>query len=217
MMGGLLGRLTSRWRVRAASLPPFPTFDLSGWHERKRSDEQLVWTDDHGDSLLISRVPKGGGPAMSDVEGWRREGRSIAAERNGGIVSGDAVVAHGVPLFQLIYKRPDGNGFMYSAMLFMSQFVISLGAREPGVTGTREAAVTLELFQKGQLAIERDPSGATGKIRGWFADPYDPSYAGIVLRSISDDEIYDAAHPDHPLTRIRRTLTIIKDSLSVRP
>jgi hypothetical protein len=153
---------------------------------------------------------------MSDVEGWRKEGRSLATERNGAIVSGDAVVARGVPMFQLIYKRPEGNGFMYSGMLFLSQFVISLSAREHGVTGTREAAVTLDLVEKGQLEIDRDPSGATGKIRGWFKDPYDPNYGGIVLRSVSDHEMYDAAHPHHPLTRMRRKLKVIRDSLSVR-
>lgn len=60
--------------------------------------------------------------------------------------------------------------------------------------------MTAELAGQGRLEIERyatsDATGAGGKIRNWFRDPYDPEYSG--LRSISDDEQYDALVPITP-------------------
>lgn len=86
------------------------------------------------------------------------------------------------------------------------------------MTGTREALVTLQLAEEGRLEIERfpipDAKGAGGRIPNWFRDPYDPEYSGRILRTIADDEQYDALTPHHPLSRLRRTLSTVRRTLS---
>ena len=54
---------------------------------------------------------------------------------------------------------------------------------------------------------------SSGYIEGLFADPYDPRYRGIILRSVADNEEYDDEFPDHPLSRLRSTLKTVRDSL----
>src|SRR5574341_218771 len=89
--------------------------------------------------------------------------------------------------------------------------VVSSTCRECGVTGTREAPVTAQLAGEGRLEIERfptpDATGAGGRVRNWFQDPYDPQYQGRILRSMGDDEKYDELFPHHPLSRLRRILS----------
>ena len=79
------------------------------------------------------------------------------------------------------------------------------------MTGVREAIVTVELMETGQLTVESYESS-------WARDPYDPSYRGVdrsVLRFVSDDDCYDDRIPDHPLSKVRRVLTLIPTSVAV--
>jgi hypothetical protein len=134
------------------------------------------------------------------------------------MVSGESFEAGLAPLFQLIYKREDGRGYLYGGMVFIPRqdevWVVGSSCREQGMTGTREALVMAQLAEQGRLEIERlpapDATGAGGKIRNWFRDPYDPEYSGRVLRSLSDDEQYDALVPHHPLLRLRRILSTVR-------
>ena len=90
---------------------------------------------------------------------------------------------------------------------------------EQGTTGIREALVTDTLLGTGQIRVRKYPfylrpfKRSSGYVEGWFRDPYDVKYRGITLRSVSDDEEYDAQFPDHPLSRLRCTLASVRDSL----
>ena len=85
------------------------------------------------------------------------------------------------------------------------------------MTGARDAYVSAKLMEEGKLEIELyeepDSSGAAGEVKGWFQDPYDPEYKGIVLRSVADDEKYDSLFPTHPLSKVRAILKQIQDSI----
>jgi hypothetical protein len=206
---------------RARSVVPLPTFDTTGWRERQRSDKQVAWTNDEGDSILVTITVPGPSRPLSDEEGWRTECRPIAEDSGGAIVSGDSFEQEPAPMFQFVYKKEDGNGYIYMGMLLIprhdSMCVISSSGREHGTTGVREALVTSMLAEEGRLEIERfatpDESGAGGKVKDWFRDPYDPGYQRRVLRSVSDDEIYDDLCPHHPLSRVRRTLSMVRRTL----
>ena len=126
------------------------------------------------------------------------------------IVSVDAVSVAQRPATQLIYKREKLPAYAYTGMLFLQldgfAYVIVIAAEERGTTGVREAVVTARFFEEGKLTLETYESG-------WFRDPYDPGYMGRILRSLSDDEAYDSSFPDHPLSKIRRTLVYLQSSI----
>lgn len=217
----VIRRLLGMLDRSAQSAEPFPTFDTTGWQERQRSDEQVVWTSNEGDSILVTITMAGPATPLSDEEGWRTESRLIAEGNGGAIVSGDSFEQEPAPMFQFVYKKQDGDGHMYTGMLLIprhsSMCVISSSAREHGMTGAREALVTIMLQEEGRLELERfatpDATGAGGRVKDWFRDPYDPGYRGRVLRSVADDEIYDALCPHHPLSRVRRTLSMVRRTL----
>jgi hypothetical protein len=82
---------------------------------------------------------------------------------------------------------------------------------EHGTTGAREAVVTAELMNAGQLTIQEYELS-------WALDPYDPKYCGVdrsVLRFISDDERYDVLFPERPLSKVRRVLAMLPYSVQV--
>jgi tetratricopeptide (TPR) repeat protein len=74
------------------------------------------------------------------------------------------------------------------------------------------------LAERGKLEIEKaDEPGEPGRIKGWFQDPYDPSYQGRALYSMSDDERLDALFLDHPLSKIRSRLTQMQNTFASDP
>jgi hypothetical protein len=52
-----------------------------------------------------------------------------------------------------------------------------------------------------------------GKIAGWFKDPYDAAFDAQALRTLADDEKFDATFPHHPLSRARRKLARLISSV----
>jgi hypothetical protein len=81
--------------------------------------------------------------------------------------------------------------------------------------------VTARLLEEGKLQVREyrwyqklfSRQRASGYLEGWFYDPYDPSYSGVVLHSVSDNEEFDPEFPNHPLTRLRSHLKRIRESL----
>jgi hypothetical protein len=197
------------------------TFNTSGWHEHERSEEWLVWGN-AGDILSLAVVPapwKTFKPMENEY--WLEDARQMA--KPGGIISLDSYTAAAHPAIQIIYKREEGSGYRYTGIL-----VVELGAYwcqvtavcgERGTTGIREAVLTPRLLNDGIIKIRKHPfyvrvfKRSSGYLEGWFTDPYDPKYKGMVLRSVTDNEKYDEEFPDHPLSRLRSTLKTVRNSL----
>jgi hypothetical protein len=80
---------------------------------------------------------------------------------------------------------------------------------ERGTTGIREAVVTAQMMEAGELTIEAYEES-------WARDPYDPLYGGddrSGLRYLSDDERYDSQFPGHPLSNVRNTLKALLENV----
>lgn len=133
--------------------------------------------------------------------------RRIAEGNKGAIVSVDAVTVAQRPATQLIYKREKLPAYAYTGMLFLQlegfAYIIVIAAEEQGVTGLREATITSHLLSEGKLTLETYKSG-------WFRDPSDPTSRS---RSLSDDEAYDSGFPEHPLSKVRRTLGYLQSNI----
>ena len=179
--------------------------------EIERSERRIVWIDASGVPLSADLLNGSLGlPVPTDKPAVRKYCRKIAKGNGGAIVSVDAVSIAEVPATQLIYKREKLPAYAYTGMLFLQLdafgYVIVIAAEEQGTTGVREAVVTSRLFEEGKLTLETYESG-------WFRDPYDPGYKGRILRSLSDNERYDSSFPDHPLSKIRRSLEHLQRSI----
>lgn len=199
------------------------TFDTSGWHEHEeeRKKDWMVWGN-AGDILSLAAEPwpwKTFKPM--EREYWIQDARQMA--RPGGIVSVDPRKAASRPAIEIIYKRTEGTGYRYTGMLVVEfneyWFQVTGVFGERGVTGVREAVLTQKLLSGGQIKLRKHPfyrrvfTRSSGFVEGWFVDPYDAKYRGIVLCSVADSEEYDQQFPYHPLTRLRSTLKTVRESL----
>jgi hypothetical protein len=179
--------------------------------EIERSERRVMWIDASGVPLSVDLINGSLGlPVPTDEHAVRQFCRRIAEGNGGAIVSVDAVRVAEVPATQLIYKREKRPAYAYTGMLFLQfdgfGYVIVIAAEEQGMTGVREAVVTARLLEEGKLTVETYEGS-------WFQDPYDQGYKGCILRSLSDDEAYDSNFPDHPLSKIRRTLEDLQSSI----
>jgi hypothetical protein len=202
--------------------PHFPNlnsirFDTTAWNERKRKSNVVIWQNEKGDALTLHLVKETHNlPPIRDTNAVRKLCRDLATSGNkrGGTVIAEGTRYGGVPAIRTVYKYESLPAYGYTAMIILPfkdfWFQLTMASVERGVTGQRDAFVTASLAQEGKLELESfdkpDSKGATGRIKGWFQDPYDPNYSGLILRSISDDEKYDTLFPQHPLTKVRHWL-----------
>ena len=196
------------------------TFDTSGWKLEQDGDAERVWSTPEGDVLSVRRVHgQAVAPSGTDLDAMRDDARRFARRQKGGIVLADFCQMDGVRATSLIYKREEKPTYVYTGMLIIPaqdpEFLITVVAGEHDVTGVRDALVSALLFEQGKL----DPSQTDARRRlvGWFRDPYDRARDGEAINSVADDEQYDVLVPTHPLTKVRRALRAIEQSLTFRP
>lgn len=197
-------------------------FDTSGWSRTRKSGHSIEWRDADGDTLCARVHPK---PTerllvLSDLESLRAFHRQEAATRGGCIISVETVHVAGIRSEKVINKYERRPAYAYDGTLTIplkhAHYTITMDSIERGVTGERDAVVTSHLAGRGELAIaEAEDSAGARRIKGWFQDPYDPSYKGRALYSMSDDERLDALFPHHPLSKIRRCLTRVQNTLAI--
>lgn len=205
------------------------TFDTSGFTPEPRINDPLIhtrgaagpsiagWTNGFGDTLTIHffQIPPDLPTPFRSVEELRDFHRPRVAENGGGIVSIDVYRARGLFLQETIYKfpgKPEGVTYAGALTIPFAQFsyVIKLQCPEGSPTGLRETAIAAEKLKA--MGPGADPRSV---LKGWAKDPYDPAFLGATLRNESEDEKYDARFPTHPLTRCRRMLLVVRDSVAL--
>lgn len=199
-------------------------FDTDAWQPSKATAESMKWTNPDGDTLL-ARIDALGEHTLplDDLDALRSLYRGDAADHGGGIVSVDVVHAGQLRLVKVIRKYEVRPAYAYDGRLIVplkgATCTIEMRSIERGVTGTRDALVTGHLAERGELEIEYPEGGrgVPGRIKGWIQDPYDADWKGLSLYSMSDDDRLDELFPQHPLSKIRSTLTAIRETLSVDP
>ena len=152
-----------------------------------------------------------------------RYAREFAVDLGGSLVSADLVVMDSHPAVEIISKKEEGLGYVYEGAIFCSldarDIMVFAIFNECDITGVREAAVSAQLWETGELEIkplrEAENQGEPQAIKGWFFDPYDPSFRGPVLNSLSDDIKYDEMFPEHPLSLLRATLANVRETIVI--
>lgn len=142
--------------------------------------------------------------------------RELAKATQAGLIDADVVVLAGQRCMRMVLKYPQSPaGFSYvgSYAFYLEgvAYTLKIQANESSPTGLRESVVALK------MGIDLQP-GFFNSLRrlikkpaiAWFTDPYDPDYAGPILRTQSDDLNWDPTFPDHPLSRLRRAMKRIE-------
>ena len=199
--------------------------DLTGWTLDQEQEEESFRFDREGDALgvnLFNIKPDIPAPC-NGPEGLRNYFRQLAHTEGGGIVEVDVVHIHNIACASLMIKMPQiPRGWTYLGGVVIPRqnfsFVIRIQCVEHGMTGGREAVVMI--LEDSNLQTEpiveeytEDPIFGrvlrVGEKRGWRKDAYDPQFDKIALFNLADQQKYDAKFPEHPLSRVRRKLTHI--------
>jgi hypothetical protein len=137
------------------------------------------------------------------------------ANRDGeGLVSGDLLWLRETPVVRAIRKHPkQPRGMVYIGELTLIAragiFILTATCTEVGMTGLRDSVISAECMVSGAISLDL----STKSMVGWFCDPYDPSGNYPCMPNISEQEKFDERFPDHPLSRCRRYLNRMQESL----
>ena len=193
-------------------------FDHGQWQAIERKDHIQVFGDDvkHLTAVLsvemfigVPEIPV----SLADIDKLRFVYRTIANNSGAGLISADVFNVDGIDCVQTIFKMPQANrGMVYIGSLTVPfaefSFVIKIQCQEVGFTGLREAVVLDRLFDEGT-----DVSEENGELKNWERDPYDPEGAYPLMPNRAEDERYDEDFPVHALSRVRRWLFQIRETL----
>lgn len=208
--------------ARSLNQPPEPIADIRciqlnmpGWilNEVDSIARHALWRNEHGDRLSLALAQKKDINETAGDQELRDFCRRLAEENSAGLV--EAAWIHGQlgRTVQLIYKHLELTAFTFSGLQIVPLRNASLCwkvvSTEQGVTGQREATITCQLIQQGQMTMEDYRNY-------WAADPFDSTYSGVdhsTLRYFSDHAFYDSLFPNHPLSKVRKVL----QSLCTKP
>ena len=197
-------------------------FDTSGFGVVRRAPGRREWRDLHEDTMVAAVEPETAADASRalDIDALRARYRAEAAACGGGIVSVDVVQAGGLAAVAVVSKFADGLAQVYEGTLVAplrnARLTVTLRARERRTTGIREAATVGHLLSLGLLRIpDGPPTGGARRMDDLLLDPYDPAQDGSAMCSLADDERLDELFPAHPLSKVRRWLRTVAETLAI--
>ncbi|WP_406098910.1 hypothetical protein [Streptomyces sp. NBC_01013] len=169
-----------------------------------------TWANDHNDvlSLHFFALPSDLPTALDDGPALRNALTHHIAQAGGGLIEASVKRLGELPALRQILKlplpdRPSGQAFIGSFTVPRAgcSTVVKIQALEQGMTGMREAVVLAK-------------AGPQDYFR---SHPYAPDVQGGLPFHAADHARWDAEFPDHPLTRVRRTLDTLAQAVSVAP
>lgn len=191
--------------INSVSIP-----DL-GWIQDKDEDGIKLWMNPEQTRAISINffALKPDLPTTKDITTLRDFFRNQISAHNGGIVQVDLVNLKGYDAVKTIFKIPqEPTGMTYLASLTIPfakySYVVKIQAPEIGMTGMRDTAIVAQLMGEGKISA--DENG----LQGWFRDPYDPTFTKGTVMNQSEEEIYDATFPNHPLSEARKLMRIVE-------
>ncbi|MFF3325005.1 hypothetical protein [Streptomyces sp. NPDC002889] len=180
--------------------------DLPGY----RPVDHDVWANDEGDvlSLHFFELPPDLPASLDDGPTLRAALTRYTAEAGGGLIEASVKSLGELPALRQILKlplpgQPSGQAFIGSFTVPRAgcSTVVKIQAPERGMTGMREAMVMAQV----------------GHDNYFRPHPYAPDVQGGLPFHAADHAQWDARFPDHPLSRVRRTLAALADTVRVSP
>jgi hypothetical protein len=195
------------------------TFDASTFTLHGDENGVRIWHTAAGDGigLYYFPIPPDIPADLASLEDLRSGYRILAASDGNAIIEVETPMVDGCPAVRTIIKipqQPHGMTYLGSVTLPFRDFsyVIKVQCEEFGATGLRDVLVFEELLGTGEVTLDVD---AEGRLTGWMQDPYDASIVSAFARNRAEAQEYDARFPEHPLSRLRLTLSHIQGTLRV--
>jgi hypothetical protein len=193
-------------------------FDDTGLTYDGERDGMRVWLTSSGDSVILHYfpIPPDIAADLHDLADLRQFYRTAVAGAGGAIIEVETLTVGDCLAVRQIVKAPQQpSGMMYLGSITLPyrsfSFVLKVQCPEYGTTGVRDTLVLHELMRQGQVTI--DPERPL--IMGWFRDPYDPTLIDGFRKNLSEDDVYDARFPHHPLSRLRPLLTRLQCTIQL--
>ena len=190
-------------------------FDISGWNLREKNSELKIWDNNAGDILSINffNKPPDIPVSLSQITDLRNFYRNLATDAGGGIIKIDSIDLKNLAAVECIFKIPmKPSGMIYVGSFTIpfrdKSYVVKLQCPERGVTGIRDTVVFDSFMASIEDSEDFDP------FKGWAKDPYDETVTTGALMNLSEDEKYDEKFPEHPLSRLRKYLRQIEETIS---
>lgn len=191
------------------------TLDETGWNLREENSEIKVWDNNAGDILSINFFNKQPDipVSLSQITDLRNFYRKMVVEAGAGIIKVDSIDLRNLAAVECIFKIPmQPAGMIYVGSFTIpfrdKSYVVKLQCPERGVTGMRDTTVFASFATFGEDEEDFNP------FKGWAKDPYDETVTTGALMNLSEDEKYDEKFPEHPLSRLRKYLRQIKETIS---
>lgn len=191
------------------------SFDTTGWKLALEEPTKLTWQDEANDTMVLIVAPRR--PQQSDprnLERSRDELRTALKSGRAGIVEVEPLKIGPVIAQWMVMKEPQTPaGYFYQTCVILStaqsEIVLNIAAKERGTTGMREAAfVTIAVMKSGNQP-------GVAQAASTHRDPYDKRFDQGAVYAPSDERKFDASLPDHPLSRTRRKMQRIVDSITL--
>ncbi|MFE2087125.1 hypothetical protein [Streptomyces sp. NPDC059460] len=169
-----------------------------------------TWANDDGDVLSVHffGLPPDLPAGLDDGPTLRESLTHYTAQAGGGLIEASVKRLGELPALRQILKLPlpgrqHGQAFIGSFTVPRAgcSTVVKVQAAEHGMTGMREAVVLAKV----------------GHEHYFRPHPYAPDVQGGLPFHAADHERWDAEFPDHPLTRVRRTLGALAEVVTVVP
>ncbi|MFE7241202.1 hypothetical protein [Streptomyces sp. NPDC057582] len=169
-----------------------------------------TWGNDDGDVLSVHffGLPPDLPAGLDDGPTLRESLTHYTAQAGGGLIEASVKRLGELPALRQILKLPlpgqqHGQAFIGSFTVPRAgcSTVVKVQAAEHGMTGMREAVVLAKV----------------GHEHYFRPHPYAPDVQGGLPFHAADHERWDAEFPDHPLTRVRRTLGALAEAVTVVP
>ena len=142
--------------------------------------------------------------------------RKLAYESGGAIIEVKKVKLGSFDTIKVIMKmpkKPSGMNYIGSYTIPFKNFsyVVKVQCSEQGITGIRDTVVFEMMIRNGTVKINDEK----GILEGWMSDPYDDSIHLPFMMNLSESEEFDNMFPKHPLSRVRKYLKHIEETIKI--
>ena len=140
----------------------------------------------------------------------------VAYDSGGAIIEVKKVKLGSFDTIKTIIKipmKPAGIAYIGSYTIPFKSFsyIVKVQCIEQGDTGMRDTIILEMMIRNGTVQLGEEQ----GIMKGWMRDPYDDSIHLPYMMNLSESEEFDKMFPKHPLSRMRKYLKHVEETIKI--